>query len=468
MSGHDVHSRRAMNADALSDLAQGRELLLNLVPAVRPVAPKDRGDAAMREQEGVGTADLVVVSELAADDSQVGRVMVLDEGHAAHRVQAHDAGQLAAATEPGEVVAVDGVLKRVVHRKVVDGHDTLRGVDVVSEHLHVAVPILRDRIGMADGANILLLEPCTVAEHEVQPDGSEAHILHEPFDEGLTIILDLLVRVVDVRRVLDVLARRRRALACARGVVVADGPRLPIGVLEGCPFAVAVLLRGAAVVDDDVCHRRDAGVVHILDEAPEVLVATVLRVQVVPIAGQVAAVVDTSGRRGEPAHVDARLLKLRHSALKDLVPAALVVATVPVEALQHDVRLDIAHARGLQLRPCLAHDRVAARALVHLVVDREERVGSLFPQLLHELRLRLAPGHGAVGQVDRGDLVKELRALRHILVLPIHDIFVLAGLDVAGDHGAHKLSGGGVAVGERAPDVVGGDGRAAQVERRLP
>mmetsp|Transcript_143943 Transcript_143943/g.358889 ORF Transcript_143943/g.358889 Transcript_143943/m.358889 type:complete len:324 (-) Transcript_143943:1095-2066(-) len=323
----------------------------------------------MGEQEGVGPANLVVVSEFATDHLQVGCVMVLDESDAADWVTSHDARQPATAIEAREIVRMDGVLQRVINREVVHSCDTLGGVDVIPQDLHIPVPILSDGVRCPNRTHVLLLEPSTIAQNKIEADRPEANVLHEPLHVCLRIFLDLLIGVVDVRRVLDVLARGLGAPAVARGIVPADSPTLPIWVLERGPLPLAVLLRGTPVVDDDVCHRGDPRAVQLGDQLPQLLVAAILRVQVVPLPRQVAAVVDTLRRRRQPQHVDASLLQLRNAALHDIIPTILVVTTVPIEGLQKDVRLCVAHARRFEHGLCLAHGAFTPRPLILTFVD---------------------------------------------------------------------------------------------------
>mmetsp|Transcript_64675 Transcript_64675/g.186009 ORF Transcript_64675/g.186009 Transcript_64675/m.186009 type:complete len:799 (+) Transcript_64675:111-2507(+) len=468
LRGDDVATGGAMHADALPRLAERHELLLHLGAPVGPIAPEDGRDTGVRQQEGVRSAHLVVVAELATDDSQVRRVVVLHEGDAPDGVAAHHAGQLPPAVQPREVVAMDGILQRVVHGEVVDRRDALRRVDVVLKHLHVAVPVLRHRVRVAHRAHILLLEPGAIAKHEIKTDGAEPDVVHQPLDERFGVFLHLLVRVVDVRGVLDVHPRGLSPLAGAGWVVPADRPRLPVGVLEAGPLAVAILLGGASVVDHDVRHRGDTRRGELLDQAPQLRIRPVFAVQVVPLARQVAAIVDAMGRRGQPRHVDASLLHPGHSTLDHVVPPVLVVAALPIEGLEQDVGLLVAEPGRLQLLHSLARHVVAQGPLVHVLVHGQERVRRLLPQLLDELALGLRPRHARVRQVYRRDLVQVCLALRDFCVLPIEDILVLPGVDVPPDNCAHALGLRWIAVRSPAPDVVGSHGSAAVIDRRLP
>mmetsp|Transcript_78399 Transcript_78399/g.199309 ORF Transcript_78399/g.199309 Transcript_78399/m.199309 type:complete len:525 (-) Transcript_78399:644-2218(-) len=464
----DVHARGGVHADALADLAQGLQLLADVGAAVGPIAPEDGGDAAMRQQEGIRSAHLVVVAELATHDGQVASVVVLDEGHAPDRVASHDARELSPTIQAAEVVGVDAILERVVHRKVVHCHEALGGSDVIPQDLDIPVPILGHRVGRARGADVLLLEPGAVAENEVQAQGAEPDIFHEPLDEGLGVLLDLLVGVVDVRRVLDVHASGIGTLAVPRAVVPADGPALPVRILEHGPLALIVLLLPTSVVDHNVGDGGDASPVHLFDDCPQLGLRAVLGVQVVPLARQVSPVVDGLGGRRHPDHVDACFLHVGYRRQEGLVPTILVVATLPIEGLQQDVGLRVAHARHPQHVHSLARDALAARALVLAVLHREEGVRGLPADLLHQHSLRGAARHGAVRQMNSGDLVDVGLARPHVGVLPLEAVEVLPRRHVPADDRADAICCGLILGGQRPVDVVGRHGGAAEVHGRLP
>mmetsp|Transcript_18149 Transcript_18149/g.38805 ORF Transcript_18149/g.38805 Transcript_18149/m.38805 type:complete len:792 (+) Transcript_18149:36-2411(+) len=467
LAGDDVHARSGVHTDALADLAEGLQLLADLGSAVGPVAPEDGWNTAVREQEGISPADLVVVSKLAPDDLQVASVVILNKGHTSDRIGAHDAGKSTTAIETPEVVGVDRILECVVDREVIDGCHSLSRVDVIAQDLHIPVPILCHCVGGSHASDVLFLDPSPIAEDKIQTDGSETDLFDKPLHVGFRVFLDLLVRVVDVWGVFDVLARGLRTLTEAGGVVPADGPALPIRLLEDSPLTVLVLLLGAAVVDHDVGDGANARLVHRRDQRLQLFGGAVLAVQVVPSARQVASVVDALRGGREPDHVDARLLHVGHLAGEDLVPAILVVAAVPVEGLQHDVRVLVVQTGSLEHRLRLRDNRFATWTFVLAVLHAKQRVGGFSFDFLNEFGLRHCPRHCPVREMNGRNLVAIGLTLLHFRILPTQLGLVLA-VGIAADDGSDALrSRLGLAL--KGPvDAVGRHGGTAEVHRRLP
>jgi hypothetical protein len=149
------------------------------------------------------------------------------------------------------------------------------------------------------------------------------------------------VEVVDVGRRREPVAGV--AVACAvrvRGVVAADHAGAPVEAVVGRPAledavdAARVLLVSAPVVYDDVRHALDAPAVERRDQGLELRRRAVLgRVQVVEAPRHVT--LGRDGVRGwrQPDVRDAGLGDVVDLGLEAVVPAALLLARLPVKPL---------------------------------------------------------------------------------------------------------------------------------------
>mmetsp|Transcript_3091 Transcript_3091/g.10299 ORF Transcript_3091/g.10299 Transcript_3091/m.10299 type:complete len:381 (-) Transcript_3091:453-1595(-) len=313
----DLDLRRGVDARVAPDAAQLQDLLADL-RAPHVVVVEDAGHAGVREEERVGTKHLLVVAESTADDRELVGVVVVDERHGTRRVTADDAAEAPVLVELREVVGVDDALQHVVQREVVDGHAALALPDVVVQAVGVAVPVLRHGEGRTGRAHVVLLEVGRVALHEVEAQRAEAHVVHHVPDVGVDVLADLRVRVVHAGRVLCGLSRATRTRATRhRGAVAANGPALPVRLLEAQPATGGVLRGRAAVVHHDVQDGVDLLLVHRADQALQRRGAAVAVVQDVPLPRQVGVLVHGVRGRGQPHHVHARGAQLRQEAQED-------------------------------------------------------------------------------------------------------------------------------------------------------
>mmetsp|Transcript_102327 Transcript_102327/g.315759 ORF Transcript_102327/g.315759 Transcript_102327/m.315759 type:complete len:466 (-) Transcript_102327:1966-3363(-) len=413
----DLDLRCGVDARVAPEAAELQDLLPDLGPS-DVVVVEDAGHTGVREVEGVGAGHLIVVAEGATYDSQLVRVVVVDKRHGAGRIPAQNTAEAATLVELRKVVGVDASLQHVVRREVVHRHAALALADVVVQAVGVAVPVLRHGEGRASCSHVVPLEVGRVALHEIEAQGTEAHILHHVPDVCVDILADLLIGVVHARRVLrDLHPRAPRAAATRHGrAVVADGPTLPVGLLELQPASRGVLCGCTAVVHYDVEDGAHLLLVHGGDEALQRRRVAVLVVQDVPLPGEIAMLVHRVRGRGKPHHVHACRAELRQQAQEDAVPTVRL-AGAPIEGLEHDHALLLAQARRVEERHRPDLHRVACRADdVWLHAFQEARAAALHQAIL----LQLARAVGT--QLHCAHLVGVGLAHRHAGVGPLQSI----------------------------------------------
>mmetsp|Transcript_50575 Transcript_50575/g.144552 ORF Transcript_50575/g.144552 Transcript_50575/m.144552 type:complete len:319 (+) Transcript_50575:350-1306(+) len=238
----DLHLRGRVDPRVAPDAAELQQLLAD-VRAAHVVVVEDAGHARVRQDEGVRAEHLVVVAKCTPDNRKLIRVVVVDERHRPCWITSNDATKATIVVQFREVVAVHTPLQGVVEREVVDSHATLALTNIVVQSVGVSVPVLSDRIWRTSCFNIVTLEMRGIPLHKVEPEGSEAHLIHHVSNEGVDVLADLRVRVVHAGRVLCRLPRHGRAgPARHSGAVTADGPALPVRGLELQPPARGILL----------------------------------------------------------------------------------------------------------------------------------------------------------------------------------------------------------------------------------
>mmetsp|Transcript_13470 Transcript_13470/g.56426 ORF Transcript_13470/g.56426 Transcript_13470/m.56426 type:complete len:754 (+) Transcript_13470:938-3199(+) len=373
----DVAAR--VDAVALAHGDQLRDGSAQPVTPVEEVVPQDAGHARVREDVRVPLRDLL------AGEGPVRlrgtRVVVVQEGHSARRPVAEHPRRLAAAVGQPPVRAVaHSLLQDALGGEVERGRLAARLVHPVDGTLAVAVlvavqpaagvrhgvPVLAHREGGAAGLDVLAHELACVALGEVEAPAVVADVVAEPAEPALEVAADDVVGVVNVRRSGEVVARlvvasAREALVGARNRPLTPAhPLLAVVV----PLPVPALLRGRAVVDDDVGVRIHALVVQRTEAGAQLALGAVATVQAVKVRRQVALRRD--GVRGgrHPHAREARFGDIGSLGLHDAIPG--VVVALPVEALKDDLAAEL---QAIERRLLGAPARHPARDVQELLLN---------------------------------------------------------------------------------------------------
>uniref|UniRef100_J3MTS0 Uncharacterized protein n=1 Tax=Oryza brachyantha TaxID=4533 RepID=J3MTS0_ORYBR len=284
--------------------------------------------------------------------------VVVDEGDGLVRHPPHQAGRLAVAVVQPPQLALHGRLENALGREVERRRRLADAVDPVHQLLPVgvlvgrrlAVAVVDERApDLADderGVGVVDVDPRDgrgVALGKVEAPAVEAEVGLEPVEPVGELPLDARVEVVDVGRRAE--AGAGVAVAAAVGVlrvVAADHVGAPVeaavrrAALEDAVHAAAVLVVGAAVVDDDVGEALHVLLVERLNQRPELRLRAVLgRVQVVEPPRHVPLRRHRVRRRREPDVGDAGAGDLLHLLMQKVVPPTLHPPRLPVKPLRN-------------------------------------------------------------------------------------------------------------------------------------
>mmetsp|Transcript_10316 Transcript_10316/g.17757 ORF Transcript_10316/g.17757 Transcript_10316/m.17757 type:complete len:339 (+) Transcript_10316:872-1888(+) len=282
------------------------------------------------------------------------RVMVVYERHRARGPQAHHAWGAALrvgeapALVPPERLLQDALRGEVEGRGGAAGgvapvHSPLpMGVLVVGEHpigVVASIPELSDGQPRHGGVHVLLREVPTVSLHEVEAETVVADDLAHPLHPLLQLGPHHVVGVVNVGGGSVLIPGPGVASSAPFRIVAGDHALIPG---EAAPKLVppAVLLDGgAAMVDHDVRDGLDVALPHLLDQVYQLLLGSVLRVQVVQVQRQVPLLTDRLRRWRQPDACETSVRKLVNARLHIVVPTHPIkpVARLPVETLQQDL-----------------------------------------------------------------------------------------------------------------------------------
>mmetsp|Transcript_14216 Transcript_14216/g.42249 ORF Transcript_14216/g.42249 Transcript_14216/m.42249 type:complete len:341 (+) Transcript_14216:1031-2053(+) len=294
------------------------------------------------------------------------RVVVVDESHGMLWHPAKQAGGLPVAILQSPVLAIlHGLLQHTLRREIEGGALLISGIDPIDRVLPVPVlVVLQARVvvlhvapQLPDGPRRRALlavqahELCRIALDEIEAPRIEADLELQPPEPNADALLDFFVRVVDVRRGVELAVELPRVvLAGAVGKLVAqrDRPTAPIhdagearprlhARSELVPAALGILFIATSMVNDNVSYGPDAALVHGLDQAFERSLVAVLRpINVEKLRWQIALGGNGLRWRRQPDIGDAHVLHGLNLCLDDRIPIPSAgTPTFPIEALQH-------------------------------------------------------------------------------------------------------------------------------------
>mmetsp|Transcript_5498 Transcript_5498/g.21471 ORF Transcript_5498/g.21471 Transcript_5498/m.21471 type:complete len:222 (-) Transcript_5498:2062-2727(-) len=199
------------------------------------------------------------------------------------------------------------------------------------------VPVFSDRELGIHRLDVLSGELSAVTLREIKAHSSKADVVSQPLEPLGQVAANAFIRMIDVGRPRELIARRVVTLTCEVRIPIIDGPLTPVHTssFPTVPLAPSALVRGAAMVQHGVEHGQNVVLLAVRDEVSQSLFRTVRTIQRIHIARQVALRCERIRRRRQPNLSKSRLIHFAKSVLHNFVP--IQVVAFPVETLDHDL-----------------------------------------------------------------------------------------------------------------------------------